>query len=80
MLKSENSIESRELPKRRRWPCRWGKIVPLLIEAGQQQRAWLNDFADDLIRIDSDLYDVLLAYQELQQRAAWPAPRSDPHF
>jgi len=47
-----------------------GKIVPLLIDAGKQQRAWLNDFADDLIRIDSDLYDVLLAYQEMQRRAA----------
>ncbi len=47
-----------------------GKVVPLLIEAGQQQRAWLNDFSDDLIRIDTDLYDVLLAYQELKQRAA----------
>lgn len=47
-----------------------GKIVPLLIAAGKQQRAWLSDFADDLIRIDSDLYDVLLAYQEMQRRAA----------
>ncbi len=47
-----------------------GKIVPLLIDAGKQQRAWLSDFADDLVRIDSDLYDVLLAYQEMQRRAA----------
>ncbi len=47
-----------------------GKIVPLLMDAGKHQRAWLNDFADDLIRIDSDLYDVLLAYQEMQRRAA----------
>lgn len=47
-----------------------GKIVPLLIDAGQQQRAWLDDFADDLVRIDTDLYDVLLAYQEMRGRAA----------
>lgn len=47
-----------------------GKIVPLLIDAGKQQRAWLEDFADDMVRIDSDLYDVLLAYQEMKGRAA----------
>ncbi len=47
-----------------------GNIVPLLMDAMKHQRAWLNDFADDLIRIDSDLYDVLLAYQEMQRRAA----------
>ena len=47
-----------------------GKIVPLLMHAAKHQRAWLDDFADDLIRIDSDLYEVLLAYQQMQRAAA----------
>jgi hypothetical protein len=47
-----------------------GKVVPLLMDAWENERAWLNDFAEDLVRIDSDLYDVLLAYQTMQQRAA----------
>ncbi|KLU02004.1 MULTISPECIES: hypothetical protein [Rhodopirellula] len=41
------------------------QVARLLIEAGQSNRTWLMDFADDVVRIDSDLYDVLLAYQDL---------------
>ncbi len=47
-----------------------GKLVPLLMDAAKHQRAWLKDFAEDAVRIDADLYDVLLAYQQMQQRAA----------
>lgn len=47
-----------------------GKIVPLLMDAVSNDRAWLTDFADDTIRIDADLYDVLLAYQQIQTRSA----------
>jgi len=47
-----------------------GKVVPLLMDAVTNDRAWLNDFADDTVRIDADLYDVLLAYQQIQSRAA----------
>ncbi len=47
-----------------------GKLVPLLVDAARHQRAWLDDFADDPVQIDADLYDVLLAYQQLRQRAA----------
>ena len=47
-----------------------GKIVPLLMDAVENDRAWLNDFSDDTVRIDADLYEVLLAYQQLQSRAA----------
>src|SRR6056297_1179989 len=45
-------------------------LIPLLIEAAENDRTWLQDFADDPVRIDADLYDVLLAYQQLQQRRA----------
>ena len=48
----------------------FGKVVPLLMDAVANDRGWLNDFADDTVRIDADLYDVLLAYQQIQARAA----------
>ncbi|KAA1259376.1 hypothetical protein LF1_19080 [Rubripirellula obstinata] len=41
-------------------------IVPLLIEASKSNRAWLSDFADDTVQVDSDLYEVLMAYQSMQ--------------
>ena len=48
-----------------------GKIVPLLMDAANNDRAWLSDFAEDTVRIDADLYDVLLAYQQqMSTRAA----------
>ena len=46
------------------------KIVPLLVDAVESDRAWLHDFAEDLVTVDSDLYDVLLAYQGMNQKAA----------
>ncbi len=46
------------------------EIVPLLLDAVHNNRAWLKDFSDDLVQIDSDLYDVLLAYKDLTKRAA----------
>ncbi|QDT03924.1 hypothetical protein K227x_23090 [Rubripirellula lacrimiformis] len=47
-----------------------GKMVPLLLEAAADDLAWLNDFANDSVRIDVDLYDVLLAYKQMRQSAA----------
>jgi hypothetical protein len=47
-----------------------GQVVPLLIDAVQSDRAWLADFADDTIQVDADLYEVLLAYQQLRRQAA----------
>ncbi len=47
-----------------------GKLMPLLIDAAKHQRAWLDDFADDPVCIDADLYEVLLAYRQLRETAA----------
>lgn len=55
-------------PKTVRLPL--GKLVPLLIDAVEHDRAWLRDFAEDAVQIDADLHDVLVAYQGLTQRAA----------
>ena len=40
-----------------------GEILPLLADAVNSRRTWLQDFADDQITISSDLYEVILAYQ-----------------
>ena len=46
------------------------KVVPLLLDAADNQRAWLDDFSDDLIQMNADLYEILLAYQQMKRRAA----------
>lgn len=43
-----------------------GKIIPWLIDATERNHTWLNDFADDSVQIESDLYDVLLAFQDMR--------------
>ena len=38
-------------------------MIPLLLHATLTNKAWLGDFADDVVTIPRDLYEVLLAYQ-----------------
>jgi hypothetical protein len=45
-------------------------VLPLLAEAYRNRRLWLSDFAADEIAISSDLYDVLLAYENLHRPSA----------
>jgi len=45
-------------------------LVPLLLDAVESDRLWLQDFADDVVKIDADLHEVLLAYGEMRGRAA----------
>ncbi len=40
-----------------------GEVLPLLADAVQSQRTWLQDFDSDQVTISMDLYEVLLAYQ-----------------
>ena len=46
------------------------EIFPLLAEALQSGRTWLQDFEDDEISISNDLYEVLLAYQHYRRPSA----------
>ncbi len=46
------------------------QIVPLLVDAYQTDRVWLNDFGDEPVRVTSDLYEILLAYQQLRRSDA----------
>lgn len=40
-----------------------GEVLPLLADAVDSQRTWLEDFSEDEITISADLYEVLMAYQ-----------------
>ena len=40
-----------------------GEVLPLLADAVQSERTWLQDFDSDQVTISMDLYEVLLAYQ-----------------
>ncbi len=42
-------------------------LVPLLVDAWQSDRTWLRDFGSDDATISEDLYEVLLAYQQLRR-------------
>ena len=46
------------------------KILPMLADAFQSQRTWLEDFEDDEVTIPADLYEVLLAYQYFRRPSA----------
>jgi hypothetical protein len=48
-----------------------GQIFPLLAEAVQSNRTWLQDFSDDEVTISTDLYEVILAYQHFRRPSAW---------
>jgi hypothetical protein len=41
-----------------------GDILPILVDAVRQRRAWVQDFLDDEITLSRDLYEVLLAYEQ----------------
>ena len=46
------------------------EVLPLLAEAYRSRRVWLEDFAEEEVAISSDLYDVLLAYENLHRPSA----------
>jgi hypothetical protein len=48
---------------------RLGDLLPLLMEASKVNRAWIDDFSDDLIEVTQDLYEVALAYESMRRAA-----------
>jgi hypothetical protein len=46
------------------------EVGPLLADAIQSQRTWLQDFDDDEVTISTDLYEVLLAYRHYRRPSA----------
>lgn len=53
--------------KPRRVEVSLADIAPVLADAINHQRGWLSDFSDDTVTIDADLYEVLLAYQQMRR-------------
>ena len=47
-----------------------GEIFAALADAIYNNRAWLQDFADDEVTITRDLYDVILAYENTRRPSA----------
>ncbi len=46
------------------------EILPVLVEAMNTRRGWVNDFADDDLAISTDLYEVIAAYQSYRKPVA----------
>ncbi len=46
------------------------EILPVLVEAMNSRRGWVNDFADDEVSISTDLYEVIAAYQHYRKPVA----------
>jgi hypothetical protein len=46
------------------------EILPVLVEAMNSRRGWVNDFADDEVSISTDLYEVIAAYQQYRKPVA----------
>ena len=62
--------EELESPKANTVSVQLGEVLPLLVDAMRQGRAWVDDFCDDEVTISSDLYEVLLAYQHFRRPSA----------
>lgn len=58
------------LPIRQSVSVPLGEVLPLLADAVQCERTWLQDFDDDPITISTDLYEMLLAYQHFRRPSA----------
>lgn len=46
-----------------------GDISRALVDANRRSRTWLDDFADDEIKVSADLYEVISAYLRLRPGA-----------
>ena len=61
-------ISGASKPKRMTIPLQ--VLVPLLLQANENNHTWLTDFAEDMVEIDADLHEVLMAFQNLDRRRA----------
>lgn len=48
---------------------KFGEFFQIIAEASRFRRTWLEDFADDDVRVPEDLYEVLSAYWTLRPGA-----------
>lgn len=45
------------------------QLLRILEDGLKWQRSWLQDFADDEIRISADLHDIISAYSDMRPSA-----------
>lgn len=48
---------------------RLSDVTRALTDAARRDRTWLQDFADDEVRVSADLYDIITAYVEMRPGA-----------
>lgn len=60
---SRDELFADTLPLRSAVSLPLGELLPMLVEALQNQRGWVDDFSDDEVTISTDLHEVLVAYQ-----------------
>lgn len=58
------------LAAKRRVAVPLGKVAEILLEAAKDNRAWMEDFGEDLIEMDADLHEILMAYENMHTREA----------
>ena len=46
-----------------------GDILRVLEDSVRWDRAWLQDFADDEVRISADLHEIISAYSDMRPSA-----------
>lgn len=50
-------------PDARHVSINFGSLLPMLEEAITSRRLWIRDFADEEIRVSTDLFDVIQAFR-----------------
>ncbi|MEZ6126118.1 MAG: hypothetical protein R3C49_23565 [Planctomycetaceae bacterium] len=45
------------------------EMIAILRDAVVSNRSWLNDLADERVKISTDLYEVLVTYSQLRKSA-----------
>ena len=68
-LKFPTSQSIIEVDLEKKITVRLSDLLPLLIEASQKNRAWIQDFGDDKVTVSQDLYEVALAYRSMKRAA-----------
>ncbi len=65
----DSTVLSRSSENQQKMTVSLAEILPALTDAVNSDRAWLEDFIDDPVVVTTDLYEVLLAYQDLRSTA-----------
>ena len=68
-VKSSPGSDARASHPEPKVTVRLADLLPLLIDATQRNRAWIQDFRNDEVTVSQDLYEVALAYRSMGRAA-----------